>query len=321
MIKIIALDGHTLNPGDLSWEGINSMADFEVYPRTEPEEIIERAKFADILIVNKCILNRPILENLPNLKYICVSATGYNNVDLEYCNENKIPVSNVVGYSTSSVAQHVFALLMALNHQVEKYSSEVHNGVWSRQEDFSYWNQPIMEFQGKTMGIYGFGKIGQAVAKLALAFGMKVMAFHKYPDRDVMEHVQMVDVDTLFSESDVLTLHAPLNSMSQNIISAVNLKKMKPTSFLINTGRGGLVNENDLKIALENNQIAGAGLDVLSSEPPSEDHILLGAKNCIITPHQAWASLSSRKRLMEEVRKNIEGYLKGKIRNEIKKFG
>lgn len=317
MINIVALDGQTLNPGDLSWESINSISYFEVYPHSKPEEVISRAKNADILIVNKCILDRPILEQLPRLKYICVSATGYNNVDVSYCKEQKIPVSNVSGYSTPAVAQHVFALLFALTNQVERYNQEVHLGEWSKQTHFSYWNSPLQEIYGMVMGIYGFGKIGQAVGKIALAYGMKVIAHHKHPERDKMQGIEFVELDTLFSQSDVLTLHAPLNNKNKGIISESNLKKMKSSAYLINTGRGGLVNETELKIALENNWIAGAGLDVLSQEPPPPDHILLGVNNCIITPHQAWASQSARQRLMDETAKNIRGYLEGAMRNLI----
>ena len=315
MIKIVALDGHTLNPGDLNWEGLKALSHFTVYPHSSNEEVLKRAKDADILIVNKVVLNEEMLKHLPHLKYICVSATGYNNVDLDFCKKNKILVSNVIGYSTPAVAQHVFALLFALTNQVEKYNQEVHKGVWSNQPNFSYWHQPIYEVFEKTIGIYGFGKIGQAVAKAALGFGMKVIAFHKHPERDKMENVEFVSVDKLFSESDVLTLHAPLNQQSQGIICHENISKMKSSAFIINTGRGGLVVESDLKEALNNNIIAGAGLDVLSQEPPPSDHILLGVKNCIITPHQAWASKAARERLMNEIVKNVDGFLKGNLRN------
>jgi len=315
MIKIVALDGHTLNPGDLNWEGLTALSHFEVYPHSTNEEVLKRAKDADILIVNKVVLNENILKHLSHLKYICVSATGYNNVDLEFCKQNKILVSNVVGYSTPAVVQHVFALLFALTNQVEKYNQEVQNGVWSNQPNFSYWHQPIFEVFEKTLGIYGFGKIGQAVAKAALGFGMKVIAFHKHPERDKMEGVEFVSLEKLFAESDVLTLHAPLNKNSQGIICTKNIALMKPSAFIINTGRGGLVVEPDLKEALHNNIIAGAGLDVLTQEPPPLDHILIGVKNCIITPHQAWASKAARERLMDELVKNVDGFLRGNLRN------
>ena len=224
---------------------------------------------------------------------------------------------NVSGYSTPSVAQHVFALLFALTNKVESYNLEVHQGVWSEQIDFSYWHNPILEIKEKVIGIYGFGKIGQEVGKIALAFGMQVIAHHKHPERDKMEGVEFVSLDDLFRRSDVLTLHAPLNKSNEGIISQQNISKMKKSAFLINTGRGGLINEPDLKTALENGMIAGAGLDVLSQEPPPSDHILLNTKNCIITPHQAWASQSARQRLMNELAKNIKAYLKGQDRNRI----
>jgi len=317
MIKIVILDGHTLNPGDLSWDKLKSLSHTTIYPNSTKENVLERAQQADILVVNKFILNEKLLKQLPHLKYICVSATGYNNVDLAFCKKNKIPVSNVSGYGTPAVTQHVFALLFSITNQIETYNQEIQNGVWSKQENFSYWNFPIQEIYGKVMGIYGFGKIGKAVAQAALGFEMEVIAFHKYPERDQMEGVEFVDMDTLFNQSDVLSLHAPLNAQSEGIISIDNLKKMKSSAILINTGRGGLINEPDLKLALENNIIAAAGLDVLSQEPPPPDHVLFGIKNCIITPHQAWGTQAARRRLLNEVTKNIEGFLKGKIRNEV----
>ncbi|MEM6966987.1 MAG: D-2-hydroxyacid dehydrogenase [Bacteroidota bacterium] len=317
MISIVALDGHTLNPGDLSWQGIEALGHFEFYPHSTPAKIVPRAKTADILIVNKCVLDRSTLEQLPQLKYICVSATGFNNIDLTFCKERKIPVSNVSGYGTSAVAQHVFALLLTMTNHVSSHNQGVHLGGWSKQVYFSYWNFSLQEISGKVMGIYGFGKIGQAVGKIALAFGMKVIAHHKHPTRDQMDGVEFVDLDTLFAQSDVLTLHAPLTATNQEIVSATNLKKMKSSAYLINTGRGGLIHERDLKTALENNWIAGAGLDVLAQEPPPPDHVLFGVKNCIITPHQAWASQAARQRLMNEIEKNIKGYLTGKMKNLI----
>ena len=317
MINIVALDSYTLNPGDLSWLPVQELAALQVFDRTPIEKAVERSQHADILIVNKFVLDKNLISQLPRLKYICVSATGYNNVDIAFCKEKNIAVTNVSGYSTPSVAQHVFALLFGLTNKVESYSLEAHQGKWSAQSDFSYWHHPLMEVKGKTMGIYGFGKIGQEVGKIALAFGMKVIAHHKHPERDKMEGVEMVSLDQLFQQSDVLTLHAPLSKANQGIISQHNIYKMKKSAFLINTGRGGLINEADLKDALEQNIIAGAALDVLSSEPPPPDHILLNAKNCIITPHQAWASQAARGRLMNELAKNIKAYLEGKERNRI----
>jgi len=317
MINIVALDSYTLNPGDLSWLPVQELSALQVYERTTKEEAIERAQYADILIVNKFVVDKNLILQLPRLKYVCVSATGYNNVDVDFCKEKNIAVTNVKGYSTTSVAQHVFALLLGLMNQVQTYSQEVNEGKWSAQSEFSYWNKHIMELQGLTMGIYGFGRIGQQVGKLALAFGMEVIAHHKHPERDKMEGVEMVTLEELFRRSDVLTLHAPLSSMNEGIISQQNISKMKKSALLINTGRGGLINEDDLKVALENERLAGAGLDVLSQEPPLSDHILLNTKNCIITPHQAWASLPARKRLLNEVAKNIQAYLEGKKRNRI----
>ena len=317
MINIVALDSYTLNPGDLSWLPIQELAALQVYERSTKEQAVERLQHADILIVNKFIVDKELINQLPQLKYVCVSATGYNNVDIEFCKEKNIAVTNVAGYSTTAVAQHVFALLFALVSQVESYSKEVHQGKWSAQPEFSYWNKPIIELKDLTIGIYGFGKIGQQVGKLALAFGMQVIAHHKHPERDQMEGVEMVSLDELFRRSDVLTLHAPLSKTNEGIISQQNISKMKKSAYIINTGRGGLVNETDLKVALENNDLAGVGLDVLSQEPPPPDHILLNVKNCIITPHQAWASQTARKKLLDELAENIQAYLEGKKRNRI----
>ena len=317
MHQIVVLDGYTLNPGDLSWETLKAIAPTKIYERTNAKELIERAKEASIIITNKVILNQSTLEQLPNLKCICVSATGHNVVDIKAARAKGIPVCNVVGYGSTAVAQHVFALILEFCNNVNTHSKTVHAGEWSNAKDWSYWKSPIIELAGKTMGIYGLGKIGTQVAKIALAFGMNVIATHKHPLRDKMHGVEFVDFKTLCTQSDFISLHAPLNSDNQGIINNENLAMMKTNCFLVNTGRGGLIVEQDLKIALEKGMIAGAGLDVLSTEPPEKNNVLLGAKNCIITPHQAWASKESRQRLYRVVIDNIKSFIAGHPQNVV----
>jgi glycerate dehydrogenase len=315
--NIVILDGYTLNPGDLNWEGFEAFGDIKIYDRTPEDKVIERAINADILIVNKVNLTLQVLDQLPKLKCICVLATGFNNVDTIAARKKSIPVCNVRGYSSESVTQHVFALILELFNEVAAHHNSVLNKDWSNCPDFSYTLNPIMELSGKTMGIYGFGRIGQAVAKIGLAFGMNIIAKHKHPERDKMEGVEFVDTDHLFINSDIISLHAPLTEESTGLINAQSLQKMKPTAFLINTARGGFIIEKDLKSALESGTIAGAALDVLSAEPPSEDHLLIGIKNCLITPHVAWASVEARQRLMKETIQNIQAFLKGVPRNMV----
>ena len=315
--KIIILDAYTLNPGDLNWAKIQALGEVSIYDRTPLNKVIERAKEADILIVNKVLIGTKILERLPNLKCICVTATGFNNVDTLAAKQKGIPVCNVKAYSSHSVAQHVFALILELTNAVAVHHQSVQNKQWSQSEDFSYTLQPIMELADKTMGIYGFGKIGQAVAKIALAFGMKVIAKHKHPKRDKIHGVTFVNTEDLFHQSDVLSLHAPLTIENEGLINMPLLKSMKTSAFLINTARGGFILETDLKMALENDIIAGAALDVLSTEPPIKDHVLFSTKNCIITPHIAWASIDARQRLMHETVLNVAAFLNGEPKNVV----
>lgn len=308
---IVYLDAHTLNPGDIDWSPISSLGDFQRYEFTEPDQVVERAKIADIVLVNKALITAEVLAQLPNLKCICVTATGYNNVDLKAARARNIPVCNAVGYSTPAVAQHVFALLLAMTNGVERHSHSAKSGDWAAQQHFAYWFEALDELRGKKMGIYGLGRIGQSVAKIALAFEMSVLATHKHPKRDAMPGVQFVDLETLFSDSDVISLHAPLSDQNHEIVNTDLLAKMKSSAYLINTGRGGLIQEQDLYEALSKQQIKGAALDVLQKEPPSGPHPLFELDNCIITPHQAWASLAARKRLMDIVAGNIKAFLKG----------
>lgn len=315
--NIVILDGYTSNPGDLTWDNFHNLGQVTIYDRTPEELVVERAKGAKILVVNKVDITRELMDQLPELRCICVLATGFNNIDIETAREKKIPVCNVKGYSSESVAQHVFAFMLEFTSRVRAHHESVSRGEWSKCVDFSYTLGTISELSGKTMGIYGFGRIGQAVAKIALAFGMKVIAKHKHPERDKMEGVTFVESDQLFRESDFVSLHAPLTQENAGLINAQLLEMMKPTAFLINTARGGFINEADLKSALDSGQIAGAALDVLSAEPPASNHVLIGVDNCLITPHVAWASKEARERLMHETILNIQGFLEGNIRNAV----
>jgi len=317
MPKIVILDGHVANPGDLSWDSISDQGTLKIYERTTDKELIERARDADILIINKRRLNQQDLNQLPNLKLICTLATGYNNIDVKAAKALGITVCNAVGYSSPSVAQHVFALLLELINRVGLHNDHIQQNGWANSIDWCYWKSPMIELSDKTMGIYGYGKIGQKVAEIALAFGMKVIAVRKSNKASKNKKVQLVDLETLWNESDVISLHAPLTVDNEDIINKTTLTKMKKSAYLINTGRGGLINEKDLKVTLEEGQIAGAGLDVLSQEPPPKNHLLLGTPNCLITPHHAWATKESRGRLIGIVGENIKAFLAGKPQNVV----
>lgn len=314
---MVVLDGYTTNPGDLSWDGLRALGDLVVYDRTPPEQVTERSRDAVFLLVNKVKLDAKTLAGLPSLKCICVLATGYNNIDIIAAKQRGIAVCNARGYSTDSVAQHVFAMILAMVNQVAEHNAGVQQGIWLERKDFSFTLTPILELSGKTLGIYGLGQIGSRVASIGQTFGMQVIAHHKHPERDAREGVRFVDLDTLFGESDFLSLHAPLTPENQSLINADRLSQMKRTAYLVNTSRGGLIDETDLRQALISSQIAGAALDVLSKEPPDPGHPLLGLKNCLITPHNAWASKESRRRLLEETIKNVAAFLGGKARNEV----
>jgi glycerate dehydrogenase len=315
--NIVALDGATLNPGDLSWKAISAIGHFSVYDYTAPEDIVTRAKTADVILVNKVLIDAGLIKQLPRLKCICVTATGYNNVDLNAAAARNIPVCNAVGYSTDAVAQHVFALLLMMTNQAERHDKSVKQGDWSTQPHFSYTLNTIPEIAGKVMGIYGFGRIGRKVAQIAQAFGMSVLSTHKHPQRDAREGVSFVDLADLFSESDVISLHAPLSKSNEGIVNSHLLGRMKAGAYLINTGRGGLINELDLREALLQNRLAGAALDVLRQEPPKAGHPLIGLPNCWITPHVAWASFEARQRLMAITVQNINAFLKGSPQNVV----
>ncbi len=306
-MKICVLDGYTTNPGDLSWDWLYEYGECNIYDRTPADLIAERCKDCDVVITNKTPLRRELLETLPSLKYVGLLSTGYNIVDWEYCKEKGIPVCNIPSYSTSAVAQLVFALILENTNSVAIHSGSVHSGEWSACKDFCYWKTPLTELDGKILGIIGFGKIGKAVAKIATAFGMKILANTNHPSP--FENVEFTSVDELLAKSDFVSIHCPLTPATEGMVDSEFISKMKKSAILINTSRGQVVNETDLANALRNGDIAGAGLDVLHAEPPSPDCPLLGIKNCFITPHIAWAGFETRKRLMKICRDNVEAFL------------
>jgi glycerate dehydrogenase len=315
-MNIVVLDGFTLNPGDLSWDELKALGPCEVYDRSSPIEVAVRAAKAEILVTNKTDLNRHLIEHLPALKYIGVSATGTNIVDLQAARLRGIPVTNVPGYGTDSVAQTTVALLLELTNRVGHHSDTVRAGRWSSSPDWCYWDCPLVELHGRTMGIVGLGRIGRAVAGLASAFGMNVIGCTKN-SKPPLPFVTIVDVETLFRESDVVTLHCPLTPETKLLVNRQRLASMKPTAFLLNTSRGLLIDEPVLADALNSGQIAGAGLDVLSVEPPPADHPLLRARNCLITPHLAWGTQAARRRLLQVTVENVRAFLNGRPQNVV----
>ncbi len=315
-MKIVVLDGYTLNPGDLDWQDLDVCGELTVYERTSPELILERAADAELVLTNKVVLGAEEMESLPALRYIGVLATGVNVVDLEAARQRGIVVTNVPAYSTPSVAQHVFALLLELTRGVGEHARLVRAGKWSTSPDFSFWVSPQVELADKTLGIVGYGRIGQAVARVAKAFDMPVLVHTRRP-QSLPEGSRQVSLDTLISQADIVSLHCPLTPETKHLINAERLTKMKASAYLINTGRGPLVDEAALAQALSDGQIAGAGLDVLSLEPPSANNPLISEPACIITPHIAWATLAARKRLMNVVVANIRAFLSGTPQNQV----
>ena len=316
-MKIVVLDGHTLNPGDLSWSDLETLGECYVYDRTTPEQIVPRASNAQIILTNKTVLSAQTIDRLTNLKYISVLATGYNVVDVEAARQRSIPVSNVPTYATQSVAQMVFAHLLNLALNVAHHDRTVKEGRWTNSIDFCYWDTPLVELEGLTMGIIGFGRIGRATASLARAFGMNVIVCDITTPSEMPEGCRAVALEDIFRDSDVVSLHCPLTPQTTKLINAERLALMKPTAYLINTSRGPLVDEQALADALNNEQIAGAALDVLSSEPPKQSNPLLTAKNCHITPHIAWASRAARERLLSVTVDNVTAFLAGKPQNVV----
>jgi glycerate dehydrogenase len=315
-MKIVVLDGYVLNPGDLSWDGIKKLGDCTIYDRTPPELTIERAKEANVLFTNKVILNKEIIGQLPLLKYIGVLATGYNVVDTETAKNAGITVTNIPAYSTASVAQMVFSHILNFAQNVAVHAQSVSGGDWAASVDFAYWKTPQTELAGKTLGIIGFGQIGQAVAKIGLAFGMSVI-FNNRSHKETNLEASQVDLETLLSESDFVSINCPLTPVNTGFINRSTLGKMKPTAFLVNTGRGPLINEQDLADALNSGKIAGAGLDVLSVEPARSDNPLPNAKNCFITPHIAWATFEARTRLMNIATENLKAFIDENPKNVV----
>lgn len=317
-MKIVILDGYTLNPGDLSWEPLKELGEVTVYERTAPKDVCKRAEGSEVVFTNKVVLDEAVLEKLSSLKYIGVLATGYNVVDVAAAVRKGIVVTNIPAYSTSSVAQMAFAHILNIVQRVGYYAQEVSNGKWSRQADFSFWDAPLHELDGKKIGIIGFGNTGRATARIAVGFGLDV---YVYTSKSAMELPADVhkcpSMDELFRKCDIVSLHCPLTETTRELVDARKLELMKPSAILINTGRGGLVNEQDLADALNSGKIAAAGLDVLSSEPPRADNPLLKARNCFITPHQAWATKEARVRLMQLAVNNLKAFLEGKPVNVV----
>lgn len=316
-MEIVVLDGYTLDLADAFKKELSVLGECRYYDRTSAERVVERAQGAEVVFTNKVLLSEEVIAALPNLKYIGVLATGYNVVDIEVAKKRGIVVTNIPAYSTESVAQTVFAHLLTISNQVAHYSEEARTGVWTKCPDFSYTNTPLLEWNGKTMGIVGLGNIGQAVARIALAFGMKVIAYTSKKKEELPTGIFPVSKKELFQQSDVLSLHCPLTPDTKEFVCAETLSWMKPTAIVINTSRGLVVNEADLADALNEGKIMAAGVDVLSSEPPKADNPLLNARNCYITPHIAWATLEARTRLMQTAVDNLKSYRKGNVKNNV----
>ena len=310
-MKIVVLDGYTLNPGDLSWEKLEKLGEITVYDRTAPEDVITRIGDAPVILTNKVVIDRKIMTSCPTLKYVGVLATGYNVVDIAAAHELGITVTNIPAYSTDSVAQMVFAHILNITNDIAKYADEAKIGKWSANPDFCYWNKPIIELANKTLGIVGLGNIGMAVARIALAFGMKVLAATSKPQSTLPDGITAGTVQDVLKNADIISLHCPLTDNTREMINSESIKTMKRTAIIINTGRGPLVNEQDLAIALNNEEIVAYGTDVLSIEPARTDNPLLKAKNCYITPHIAWATTEARTRLMTIAVENVRQFITG----------
>ena len=311
-MKIVILDSYTENPGDLSWDGIARLGELTGYDRTAAEDVIRRIGDAEVVFTNKAPITREVIDACPSIRFISVLATGYNCVDYVYAKEKGIPVTNIPAYGTDSVGQFAIALLLEICHHIGHHSDTVHAGKWTNSPDFCYWDYPLIELAGKTMGIIGFGRIGQVVGRVAKALGMRVLAFSRSESESGKAIADAyVDLDTLLRESDVVSLHCPLFPETEGIINRDTIAKMKDGAILINNSRGQLVVEQDLADALNSGKLAAAGLDVVSVEPIRADNPLLSAKNCIITPHISWAAKEARERIMQMAEKNLQAYLDG----------
>ncbi len=319
-LKIVVLDSYALNPGDLSWDWLLKLGECHIHHRTSGDKILERCEGADIILTNKTPLTKETLSCLPNLKYIALLSTGYNIVDWEYANEIGVPVSNIPAYSTNAVAQLTFSLILEITNAVGLHSESVKSGDWSSCPDFCYWKTPLTELNGKTLGIVGFGQIGQAVADIAEAFKMNVQAVSGHEtDQSHRKNFKWVDMNTLTKTSDIISFHCPLTEKTTGLVNKEFINNCKDGAIIINTSRGPVVNDKDLADALNSGKLRGAGLDVLTVEPPKADNPLLTAKNCFITPHIAWAGFETRERLMNILKENIFAYLDGKPQNVVNK--
>lgn len=317
-MNIVVLDGYALNPGDQTWEGFEKLGEVTVYDRTPAEQVVSRARGAEAILTNKTPLSREVLAQLPRLKYIGVLATGYNVIDVGAATEKNIIVSNVPDYGSYSVAQLTFALLLELCHHVQRHSDSVRDGKWSASKDWCYWDYPLVELAGKTMGIIGFGSIGEKVGDIASSFGMNLLgASRRRSDQSRRKNFRWASIEELLRESDVVSIHAPLTPETKGLINRDALHTMKQSAFLINTSRGPIIVDSDLAAALNSGVIAGAGIDVLSAEPPPADNPLFTAKNCIITPHIAWATQEARRRLMAMAVENLRAFLEGRPVNVV----
>lgn len=316
-MKIVILDGHAVNPGDLDWDYLKPFGQVTVYERTPEELVAQRIGDADIILINKINITAELLDQCPNLKLICVQATGYNVVDCQAAKERGIPVCNVPAYGTDAVAQFTFALLLELCHQVGHHDRWVHQGGWEKNPDFCYWETPQMELVGKTMGIIGFGRIGKAVARIAKAFGMDVLAYSRSQNPEGAEIADYVNLDTLLSKSDIVSLHCPLTKENVGLMGPENLAKMKKGAILLNTARGALVQEQAVFDALASGHLRGYAADVVSAEPIQKENPLLTAPNCLLTPHMAWAPVESRRRIQASTKRSIQGFLEGRPVNVV----
>ena len=316
-MTIVILDGYALNPGDLSYDNLRQFGTLKVYDRTTPEQVIERAKDADVILINKVVLGEHEFAQLPHLRYIGVQATGYNVVDVEVARKHNITVTNIPAYSTASVAQMVMAHLLNITQSVDYYAQQNRAGRWTKSPDFCYWDNSPIELAGKQMGIIGFGRTGSAVAQLAQAFGMKIATYTSKPQEELPEGVEKLLLDELFATSDVLSLHCPLTPTTRHLVNAERLALMKPTAILINTARGPIVDEQALANALNSGALHAAGIDVLCEEPPVKSSPLLTARNCFVTPHIAWATLEARTRLLQICKANLRAFIEGQPQNVV----
>lgn len=313
-MRITVLDGNALNPGDLSWAPLEKLGQLTVFPRTEAQDTAERIGSSEAVLLNKVNITEAVLEKCPSLAYIGVQATGYNVIDIEACRHHNVTVTNVPQYSTAGVAQLVFAFISEFACHTKLHSDSVMAGEWTQSPDFCYWKAPLIELEGKTLGIFGYGSIGSRVAQIAQAYGMNVIVCTRTPKPEIRSPV---DISTLFNESDFISLHAPLTEKTRNVVNRTTLSLMKKTAFLINTARGPLVNESDVREFLDAGRIAGYAADVVSEEPMKKDNPLLGAQNCLITPHIAWAATETRQRLLDTVADNLRCFLQGKPKNVV----